>query len=160
VVVSKDNIAHLPRFIRHISELFAFSKTLLNLELRLIYTEEVPRSVIERAPRDFQEVSDCFGKCMQILSNVNSSVVLWNFPLCYINARYKNIDACVEKRRNIKVVKIDKDYQLQNFKTRDLSSFFFKSRNCAACAYFRHCSGINKSYISEFKFPCLRPLKR
>jgi len=160
IVVYKNNLRELPQLMKYLSELFVVSKITLNVELRLIYIEDVPYSVIAQAPDNFIKLAECVTMCLRLLSNINSRIAVWNFPLCYINDKYKdnNIDPNVEQRRNIRIIKINKDYQMGDFKVRDFRSFLFRDTDCVRCSYLRYCSGINKRYINDFGFPQLKPI--
>jgi hypothetical protein len=158
VVVYKKNLNELPGLMRYLRYLSISFKTPLSLELRLLYVEEVDKHVIRQAPKGFKNLVDCFKECLWVLSTSRINITLWNFPICYINKTYANLNRNVEKRKNVEIIKVDKDNQLQHFKRRDFNSFFYKSPECLLCKYYKNCSGINKRYIDEFKFPKLKPI--
>ncbi len=157
-VAYKANLVELPKLIQYINKIFVYSKTPFRLELRLIYIEEVHDSVINQAPKDFSDLSQCFEECLQLSDSSGINVTLWNFPVCYLNGRYRNLDCNVERRKEEIMVKIDKDSQLRNFKARDFKKFFFKDVKCKLCKYFKNCSGINKKYINDFNFAKLKTI--
>ena len=162
VLVYHKNIRELPELVHYISKLFSLTKNVLNIELRLIYIKDVPYRVITHAPRDFKGVIRCITTCLKLLGNTESHITIWNFPLCYLNDTYnryvKHLDNNVEYRRKIKIIKINKRYQVDNFKVRDFQQFLFKDKKCVKCVRFNYCSGINEEYIVDLGFPDVHPI--
>lgn len=158
VVAHKNNLVGLPRLIQYISKVFCSLGMILKLELRLLYIEGVCDTVMNQAPRDFGKLVYCFKECLRLLSNLPCAVTLWNFPVCYLTKTCGNLNSGVEARKNELILKVDKDNQLHDFKTRDFRNFFYKSKECLFCKLFENCSGINKKYIDDFKFPGLNPV--
>lgn len=158
VVVHKNNFVQLPGLMKYICKAFYASGMILRLELRLLYIEDVCDSVMTQAPSDFNRLVYCFEECLKLLNNNRHIVTLWNFPICYLSGKYGNLDVGVEKRKGELMLKIDKDNQTGNFKSRDFRTFFYKGNGCLDCKLFESCSGINKEYIDNLKFPLLSPI--
>lgn len=156
ITAYKENLKEISRLITYLSKLFVFFKTPLRLELRLMYIKEVCSQVLDQAPNDFHQLTESFKECLKVSNSLDIPVILWNFPVCYARGVYNNLDENVEKRKKIKIVKIDKDNQLEDYKTRDFRDFFFKNGECEFCEYFDNCSGINRKYINDINFPELK----
>ena len=156
ILAYKNNLKELPELLKYLEKLYSISRTSLKAELRLVYINDVCNRVMKAAPNDFKALSYCFSECMRIASHINMSLTMWNFPICYLNKIYHNLDPYIEKRKNVQVIKIDKDNQFGNYKLRDFRLFFYKSDECKFCKFFNACSGINIKYINDFNFPRLK----
>ena len=58
------------------------------------------------------------------------------------------------------VLKVDKDFQMENVRIRDNQEYFKKEKCCSNCKYDIYCSGIHPDYINKYHFPKLAPFAR
>ena len=163
VVVYNGNVGYLRELVQYLYDLFRknnYNKP-INIELRLIYIEGTLKSLLKKSlPTDFKKVKKSVQGAIKAANALGITITLWNFPLCYLNKPPRFLDKSIEMRRNRKLLKINKDFQLRRARVRDFEEYFKKSRCCFHCAYNSYCSGIDNVYIKRYGFPQLKPISR
>jgi len=160
VVVYKDNLESLAELILYLANLFKeykYNKS-INIELRLMYIEGTLKSLLKDSlPTDFKEIKKFVQKAVDTADSLGVTTTLWNFPLCYLDKVPKLLDRTIQKRRQRKLLKVNKDFQLADIQIRDFEEYFRKSKDCLDCPYNNYCSGIDNAYITKYHFPKFRP---
>lgn len=161
-VIYKDNLESLSELISYLYRLFKkyhYNKP-VNLELRLIYVRDTLKSLLKISlPTNFQKIKESIQRAIRLADSLGITITLWNFPLCYLDNVPKFKDKNIQKRREKKLLKISKMYQLEGIQVRDFLEYFKKSRACLNCKYKEFCSGIEDIYLKKYCFPTFKPFK-
>jgi MoaA/NifB/PqqE/SkfB family radical SAM enzyme len=159
VVIYKDNLESLPELISYLSNLFKkhrYAKP-MNMELRMIYIEGTLKSLLEASlPTDFPKIKHSVQKAIKTADSLGITLTLWNFPLCYLDNVPRFKDESIRERKQRKLLKVNKDFQLKNIQMRDFEEYFEKDKSCSGCKLNDYCSGIDGAYITKYHFPHLK----
>ncbi|TSC92346.1 MAG: radical SAM domain-containing protein [Candidatus Berkelbacteria bacterium Licking1014_85] len=160
IVIYNGNLRYLQELIRYLHDLFRENNynRLISIELRLIYIEGTLKSLLKKSlPTDFRKVKESAQRAVETANSLGITITLWNFPLCYLDNLPRFLDKTIQERRQRKLLKVNKDFQLKKIQVRDFEEYFKKNRSCSSCKYNNYCSGIDSAYIKKYHFPPLKP---
>lgn len=151
VMIYRQNLEDLPGLARLLKELFKKHQKLIHVEFRMIYIEgTLPRLLKNSLPLDFSLIAKKIEEAVVILNSPFSKVTLWNFPLCLLLDYSLASNEGIKERQNRRLIKINKDFQLNDFEVRDWENYLKANSVCQACKINNLCSGIDKKYIKEY----------
>lgn len=161
-VIYRGNLKDLAEIARRLKILFNHyaPNKVLHIEFRLIYIEGTLPSLLKKSlPTDFQKMKKAVEVALKVLDVPETNVTLWNFPLCYLDSIPQQMDRAIKERRQRKLLKVNKDSQMEGIQIRDFEEYFKKNKGCTSCTYNDNCSGIDEAYIKKYHFPRLKPFK-
>ena len=161
LVINKNNLESLSDLIIYLHKLFKkYHYKKINIEFRLIYIGDTLKFLLKKSlPTDFKKIKKHVQKAVKTANLLGVNIIFWNFPLCYINNLPRFQDKTIKKRRQRKLLKVSKDFQLEKIQIRDFEECFIKSDVCVNCKYNDSCSSIESDYLSKYNFPLLKIIK-
>ncbi|MBU1177458.1 radical SAM protein [Patescibacteria group bacterium] len=161
LVINKNNLESLSDLIIYLHKLFKkYDYKKINIEFRLIYIGDTLKSLLKKSlPTDFKKIKEYIQKAVKTANLLGVNIIFWNFPLCYIDNLPRFQDSAIEKRRQRRLLKVSKDFQLKKIQIRDFKECFIKNDDCVNCEYNNCCSGIENDYLDKYNFPLLKVKK-
>ena len=161
VVITNNNLESLSDLVIYLHKLFKkYHYEKINIEFRLIYIGDTLKSLLKKSlPIDFIKIKKYIQKAVKTANSLGVNIIFWNFPLCYIDNLPRFQDETIEKRRQRKLLKVSKDFQLEKIKIRDFEECFVKNDICVNCKYNNCCSGIEDDYLNKYEFPLFKAIK-
>ncbi len=161
LVINKNNLESLSDLIIYLHKLFKkYDYEKISIEFRLIYVGDTLKFLLKKSLlTDFKKIKKYVQEAVKTADSLGVNIIFWNFPLCYIDILPKFQDKTIEKRRQRKLLKVSKNFQLNKIKIRDFKECFIKNNDCINCKYSDCCSGIESDYLKKYKFPTLRAVK-
>ncbi|MBL7154911.1 MAG: radical SAM protein [Candidatus Portnoybacteria bacterium] len=160
VVIYRDNLRDLPALSERLKKLFEkyLPDKSFHVEFRLIYIEGTSPKLLKLSlPTNFPKIKKAVEDSIQILDAPKTKVTLWNFPLCYLDDYKSAKNEAIAERQARRLVKIDKDNQLDKVGIREWEAYLKPHQECKKCQLKGLCSGIDEMYITEYGFPKLKP---
>lgn len=158
LVINRSNLESLSDLILYLDKIFKkhyYSKP-INIEFRLIYLGDTLKSLLKKSlPTDFGKIKKYVQRAVETANSLGINIVFWNFPFCYLDNLPRFQDMTIEERRQRKLLKVSKDFQLGKIQIRDFEKCFKKKKSCFECKYNSCCSGIEKEYLTKYNFPLL-----
>lgn len=157
VPIYEYNLPVLPIIFKKLSKIVGNHRCFLGVELRLIYTQEVPEETLFYVPKEYKKFQKVLQQCVSICASNNIPIVLWNIPVCYVQALPNSFNYNVAHRKSVKIIKIDSRTKSDTMYERDFNEFFLKTDACVLCSHNELCSGITPQYIDTYKYPEFTP---
>lgn len=157
-VIYNNNLANLAKLVRYLARLLKKHNFLgqLCIEFRMIYIEGTSKVLLKKSlPTDFLKIKELVQLAVDVAESLGIAIILWNFPLCYLDRIPQNVNKKLKQRCQRILLKVNKDFQLEKVDKRDFLKYFLKIRECSTCPYKDICSGIDRAYIFRYNFPNL-----
>lgn len=163
IVITKDNVNYLEDLVAYLASIYKKYNPdwSVSIGIRMMYIADMlPSSIKISLPTDFENIKRNVQKAIDMANSLGVNLDLWNFPLCYIENPPKLMNKMCVTKQKMMVLKVDKDFQMENVRIRDNQEYFKKEKYCSNCRYDVYCSGIHPSYIKKYHFPKLTPFTR
>lgn len=161
IVIYRDNLKDLPMISKRLKKLFEryAPDKFLHVELRLIYIEGTEPNLLKLSlPVEISSIKKMIEESIDILDMPRTKVTLWNFPLCYLDNYKKAQNEAIKERQARRLIKINKDAQMDKAEVRDWKIYLKPHHECLKCRLRNYCSGIDKFYFTKYNFPKLKAI--
>jgi MoaA/NifB/PqqE/SkfB family radical SAM enzyme len=162
ITIYKGNLEFLDKIAEKIKTLIEDNnlKGVCTIEFRMIYHKKTNNFLLkETLPDKVADLKKALEKCTEIFDIPKINMILWNFPLCYIDNYAKIKNNGTEERKKRKIVRVSIEEQLEKHSVEDLFCFFKKYKECEKCIMNNYCSGVDGGYVKSNYYKKIKIIK-